>query len=97
VSLKIWAFKCNILTGKGLFGDVFLAKARGIKDYEPETLVVVKSLLVKDEHLFFEFRQELDMYTKLECVQPDWGYFFMNWTKNCDQSLNIYLPSHNIL
>lgn len=54
------------MLGKGLFGDVFLAKARGIKDYEPETLVVVKSLLVKDEHLFFEFRQELDMYSKLD-------------------------------
>ncbi|VDI15210.1 inactive tyrosine-protein kinase 7-like [Mytilus galloprovincialis] len=54
------------MLGKGLFGDVFLAKARGIKDYEPETLVVVKSLLVKDEHLYYEFKQELDMYSKLD-------------------------------
>ena len=45
---------------------MFLAKARGIKDYEPETLVVVKSLLVKDEHLYYEFKQELDMYSKLD-------------------------------
>lgn len=45
---------------------MFLAKAQGIKDGEAETLVVVKSLLTKDEHIFFEFRQEMDMYSRLE-------------------------------
>ncbi|KAK3092980.1 hypothetical protein FSP39_009604 [Pinctada imbricata] len=54
------------MLGTGMYGDVFLAKARGIRDVEPETLVVVKSLLTKDEHLFFEFRQEMDMYSKLD-------------------------------
>lgn len=43
-----------------------MAKARDIRDVEPETLVVVKSLLMKDEHLFFEFRQEMEMYSKLD-------------------------------
>lgn len=28
--------------------------------------MVVKSLLMKDEHLFFEFRQEMEMYSKLD-------------------------------
>lgn len=43
-----------------------MAKARDIRDVEPETLVVVKSLLMKDEHLFFEFKQEMEMYSKLD-------------------------------
>lgn len=28
--------------------------------------MVVKSLLMKDEHLFFEFKQEMEMYSKLD-------------------------------
>ncbi|KAK3595006.1 hypothetical protein CHS0354_003731 [Potamilus streckersoni] len=54
------------MLGKGQFGDVFLAKARGIRTGELETLVLVKSILVKDDHLFYEFRQEMEMYSKLE-------------------------------
>ncbi|XP_067682833.1 inactive tyrosine-protein kinase 7-like [Haliotis asinina] len=54
------------MIGKGQYGDVFLAKARGIRQTEIETLVVVKSLLMKDEHTFFNFRQEMDMYSKLD-------------------------------
>ncbi|XP_062589109.1 inactive tyrosine-protein kinase 7-like [Saccostrea cucullata] len=54
------------MLGNGVYGDVFLAKACEIRDIEPETLVVVKSLLVKDEHLFFEYRQEMEMYSKLD-------------------------------
>ncbi|KAJ8308703.1 hypothetical protein KUTeg_013577 [Tegillarca granosa] len=54
------------MLGRGVFGDVFLAKARAIRDGEPETLVVVKSLLTRDESLYFEYRQELDMYAKLD-------------------------------
>lgn len=52
--------------GKGLFGDVFLAQARNIRDAEQESLVVVKSLLTKDEHLYFEFKQEMDMFARLD-------------------------------
>ncbi|ESO84448.1 hypothetical protein LOTGIDRAFT_71201, partial [Lottia gigantea] len=54
------------MLGKGQFGDIFLAKARGITMVEQETLVVVKSLLNKEEHAFFEFRQEMEMYSKLD-------------------------------
>lgn len=53
-------------TGKGQFGDVFLAKARAIRAVEPETLVVVKSLLVKDEAISGDFRHEIEMYSKME-------------------------------
>ena len=52
-------------SGKGMYGDVFLAKAHGIKDGEHETLVVVKSLLSRDEAHHFEFRREIDMFGKL--------------------------------
>ncbi|ELT99484.1 hypothetical protein CAPTEDRAFT_108481, partial [Capitella teleta] len=53
------------MLGKGHYGDVFLAKAHGIKDGEPETLVVVKSLLTRDEAHHFEFRREMDLFSKL--------------------------------
>lgn len=55
-----------LFSGKGMFGDIFLAKARCIRDSEPETLVLVKNLIIKDEHLYFEFRQEMDMFSKLD-------------------------------
>ena len=45
---------------------MFLAKARGIRPTELETLVVVKSLLSKEENVFFNFRQEMEMYSKLD-------------------------------
>ncbi|XP_014785291.1 inactive tyrosine-protein kinase 7 [Octopus bimaculoides] len=51
---------------KGLYGDVFLAQARNIRESESESLVVVKSLLNKDEQLFFEFKHEMDMFSRLE-------------------------------
>lgn len=51
--------------GKGHYGDVFLAKAHGIRDGEPETLVVVKSLLTRDESHHFEFRREMELFSKL--------------------------------
>lgn len=54
------------LKGKGKFGDVFLAKARAIRPPEPETLVVVKSLLTKGEVVSAEFHAEMDMYSKME-------------------------------
>lgn len=55
-----------LLVGKGEFGDVFLAKANGIHDKKGETVVMVKSLLAKDEVSQFEYRRELDMYSKLD-------------------------------
>ncbi len=54
-----------MFSGKGHYGDVFLAKAHGIKDGEAETLVVVKSLLSRDEGHHFEFRREIDMFGRL--------------------------------
>ncbi|CAG5115170.1 unnamed protein product, partial [Candidula unifasciata] len=54
------------IIGKGKFGDVFLAKARAIRPHEPETLVVVKSLLTKGEAISTEFHAEMDMYSKME-------------------------------
>lgn len=48
-----------------MYGDVFLAKAHGIRDGEHETLVVVKSLLSRDEAHHFEFKREIDMFGKL--------------------------------
>ncbi|XP_059173362.1 inactive tyrosine-protein kinase 7-like [Physella acuta] len=54
------------IIGKGQFGDVFLAKARAIRPIEPETLVVVKSLLLKGEANSVEFHNDMEMYGKLE-------------------------------
>lgn len=64
----LWEFvliMAYLWTGKGQYGDVFLAKAHGIRDGEAETLVAVKSLLTRDEHHLFEFRREMDMFYKL--------------------------------
>lgn len=52
--------------GKGKFGDVFLAKARAIRPTEPDTLVVVKSLLIKGETNSTDYHSEIEMYSKLE-------------------------------
>ena len=54
------------IIGKGQFGDVFLAKARAIRPLETETLVVVKSLLVKGDQASVDFHNEMDMYAKME-------------------------------
>lgn len=54
-----------VVAGKGQYGDVFLAKAHHIRgESEPETLVVVKSLLTRDEFHHREFRREIDMFAK---------------------------------
>ncbi|XP_019642395.1 PREDICTED: inactive tyrosine-protein kinase 7-like [Branchiostoma belcheri] len=53
------------LLGRGEFGEVFLAKAQGIRDGEEETIVVVKSLSTRDENLQFDFRREMDMLSKM--------------------------------
>ncbi|XP_064173136.1 inactive tyrosine-protein kinase 7-like [Anguilla rostrata] len=51
--------------GRGEFGEVLLAKAKGIEDEEEETLVLVKSLQTRDERLRLGFRRETDMFAKL--------------------------------
>uniref|UniRef100_A0A8C8D273 Protein tyrosine kinase 7 (inactive) n=1 Tax=Oncorhynchus tshawytscha TaxID=74940 RepID=A0A8C8D273_ONCTS len=58
--------------GKGEFGEVFLAKAKGImsaggrgSEDEEETVVLVKSLQTRDETLQLEFRREIEMFGKL--------------------------------
>ncbi|MCJ8730435.1 hypothetical protein PDJAM_G00184440 [Pangasius djambal] len=51
--------------GKGEFGEVFLAKAQGIEDGEEQTVVLVKSLLSRDELSQTEFRRQVDMFSKL--------------------------------
>lgn len=59
-------------TGKGEFGEVFLAKAKGLmsaggrgSEDEEETVVLVKSLQTRDETLQLEFRREIEMFGKL--------------------------------
>ncbi|XP_072031343.1 inactive tyrosine-protein kinase 7-like [Amphiura filiformis] len=51
--------------GHGAFGEVFLARAVGIRDGEEATTVMVKALQTRDEHQQLEFRREIDMLTKL--------------------------------
>lgn len=45
---------------------MFLAKARGIRAGEIETQVVVKSLLSKEDHHYYEFQREMEMYARLD-------------------------------
>ncbi|XP_071375712.1 inactive tyrosine-protein kinase 7, partial [Centroberyx affinis] len=51
--------------GKGEFGEVLLAKAKGIEEGEEETVVLVKSLQTRDEQLQLDFRREAEMFAKL--------------------------------
>uniref|UniRef100_A0A3P8XXS2 Inactive tyrosine-protein kinase 7 n=1 Tax=Esox lucius TaxID=8010 RepID=A0A3P8XXS2_ESOLU len=51
--------------GKGEFGEVLLAKAKGIEEGEEETVVLVKSLQSKDEQLQVDFRHEAEMFSRL--------------------------------
>uniref|UniRef100_A0A8D0CNE9 Inactive tyrosine-protein kinase 7 n=1 Tax=Scleropages formosus TaxID=113540 RepID=A0A8D0CNE9_SCLFO len=51
--------------GRGEFGDVLLAKAKGVEASETETAVLVKSLQTRDEQLQLHFRREADMFGKL--------------------------------
>ena len=43
---------------------MFLARAHGIRDGEAETLVVVKSLLSREEGHMFLFRNEMELFGK---------------------------------
>ncbi|XP_026133517.1 inactive tyrosine-protein kinase 7 [Carassius auratus] len=52
--------------GRGVFGEVFLAKARAMEEAGPETLVLVKSLESREETHRAEFRRELEMFSRLD-------------------------------
>ncbi|XP_056147623.1 inactive tyrosine-protein kinase 7-like [Lampris incognitus] len=54
--------------GKGEFGEVLLAKAKGIEEGVEETVVLVKSLQTRDEQLQLDFRREAEMFAKLNHV-----------------------------
>lgn len=56
---------CSTLSGRGEFGEVFLAKAKGTEDDEGEALVLVKSLQTRDEQLQLDFKREAEMFGKL--------------------------------
>ena len=45
---------------------MFLAKAHQLRSGEPETLVVVKALMSRDERDQLEFRREIDMFGWLD-------------------------------
>ncbi|KAK2896200.1 hypothetical protein Q8A67_010688 [Cirrhinus molitorella] len=51
--------------GRGVFGEVFLAKAKAMEEADQETLVLVKSLQSREETHRTEFRRELEMFSKL--------------------------------
>jgi PTK7 protein tyrosine kinase 7 len=57
-------------TGRGVFGEVFLARAKGLpdgEDKEKETVVMVKSLQnTQVDSALQEFKRELDMFHKLQ-------------------------------
>ena len=65
VKTPCWNYVICKFSGHGAFGEVFLARAVGIKDGEEATTVMVKALQTRDEHQQLEFRREIDMLTKL--------------------------------
>jgi serine/threonine protein kinase len=52
--------------GNGSYGRAFLARASGIKDGERETMVVVKSLIAKDDILKEDFRREMGALVNMD-------------------------------
>ncbi|XP_052767076.1 inactive tyrosine-protein kinase 7-like isoform X2 [Mya arenaria] len=54
------------ILGKGQYGDIFLGRARNIRPGEIETQVCVKSLLSKEDHHFYEFQREVELYSRLD-------------------------------
>uniref|UniRef100_A0A914XJG8 Protein kinase domain-containing protein n=1 Tax=Plectus sambesii TaxID=2011161 RepID=A0A914XJG8_9BILA len=50
--------------GSGVFGGVYLTKAYGVKHGEDCSLVLVKTLTSKDDHVHQQFREELDLFAK---------------------------------
>ncbi|KAG5451474.1 Inactive tyrosine-protein kinase 7, variant 3 [Clonorchis sinensis] len=62
--------KVEGILGKGVFGDVFLARARHIQEEEMQSLVLVKSLISHESSHINEFHRQLEMFGKLnhDCV-----------------------------
>jgi PTK7 protein tyrosine kinase 7 len=54
-----------VVLGKGQFGDVFVAKAFSIQTGISDTLVMVKSLLSRDELSQADFYHEMELYCRL--------------------------------
>jgi len=52
--------------GNGSYGRAFLARASGIKDGERETMVVVKSLMSKDDIQKEDFWRELNALINMD-------------------------------
>ncbi|CAL8072158.1 unnamed protein product [Calicophoron daubneyi] len=57
--------KMEGILGKGEFGDVFLARARHIKEDESQSLVLVKSLVSHDPTHINEFHRQLELFGKV--------------------------------
>lgn len=57
-----------MFSGKGEFGEVFLAKAHRIEEGEEQTVVLVKSLQCRDELPQAEFRRQAEMFGKLNHI-----------------------------
>lgn len=85
--------KQNFL-GRGKFGEVFLARAKGLQegeDKEKETVVMVKSLQnIREDSALQEFKRELDMFHKLQhqhivqllglCCEADPHYMILEYS-----------------
>jgi serine/threonine protein kinase len=84
----------HIFSGQGKFGEVFLARAKGLhegEDKEKETVVMVKSLQnTREDSALQEFKRELDMFHKLQhqnvaqllglCREADPHYMILEYT-----------------
>ncbi|CAH8561539.1 unnamed protein product [Dicrocoelium dendriticum] len=53
------------ILGKGIFGDIFLARARNIQEDESQSLVLVKSLASHESTHINEFHRQLELFGKL--------------------------------
>ncbi|KTG03295.1 hypothetical protein cypCar_00010193 [Cyprinus carpio] len=73
--------------GKGEFGEVLLAKAKGAED-EEETVVLVKSLQTRDEQMQLDFRRECDMFAKLSHANGDLKQY-LRVSKSKDEKVKV--------
>ena len=99
---RIFKLSFYCWAGHGEFGDVFLARAKGIKETETESLVMVKSLETREETALFNFKREIDMYYKLNhdnicrliklCRDTDPHYMIMEYSDWV--SYTIIISSH---
>lgn len=52
--------------GSGIYGDVFLTQGHRLRAGEEQSLVVVKSLTVKDELLHQQLKEEMELFRKTD-------------------------------